>query len=95
MSDTPQFTDGPWAYGVRPDGTIWLSIGDRITGPHYQGEFVGSEADARLTVAGPAMFAALQKMLDRLGNRKGLLFSQRLAVEEAKAAIVQVLDGSK
>lgn len=53
-------TPGPWACGVRRDGSIWLSLGDRNTGPHYQGDLVASEADARLIAAAPKLLEALE-----------------------------------
>lgn len=47
----PDLTPEPWGYGVRRDGSIWISRGHACTGPHYQADFAGTEDDARLTCA--------------------------------------------
>lgn len=45
-------TPNDWTYGVRTDGSIWLSVGDHKTsGPHYQADLCASPADAALIVA--------------------------------------------
>lgn len=56
-------TPGPWEYGVRGDGSIWLSIGDPIKGRHYQGDVNVYEADARLICAAPDLLAALKAVV--------------------------------
>lgn len=56
-----KFTPGLWAYGVRDDGSIWLSLGETLKGPHMQGDLVATEADAKLIVAAPDMVAALER----------------------------------
>ena len=70
-------TPGSWTYGVRKDGSIWLSIGDYQTGTHYQGDVVCSEADARLIAAAPDLLEALQsfnmKEQDIVGAQAGHL----------------------
>ena len=48
-------TPGPWTYGVRKDGSIWLSIGDRDKGPHRQADIWAREADVRLMTAAPEL----------------------------------------
>ncbi|MDQ7981914.1 hypothetical protein QYH69_32340 [Paraburkholderia sp. SARCC-3016] len=53
-------TPGPWTYGVRKDGSIWISRGDPKTGPHYQADFCGTEADARLSCAAPLLLQAAE-----------------------------------
>jgi hypothetical protein len=53
-------TPGPWKYGVRCDGSIWISRGDSKRGPHYQADFCGTEADARLTCAAPILLQAAE-----------------------------------
>lgn len=53
-------TPGPWTYGVRRDGSIWLSRGDPKTGPHYQSDFYGTEADVRLICAAPLLLQAAE-----------------------------------
>lgn len=53
-------TPGPWTYGVRRDGSIWISRGDPKRGPHYQADFCGTEADARLTCAAPLLLQAAE-----------------------------------
>jgi hypothetical protein len=56
-----QHTPGPWVYGVRDDGSIWLSLGDFRTGPHFQGDLVASEDDARLICAAPDLLAIARR----------------------------------
>lgn len=56
-----EITPGLWTYGVRSDGSIWLSIGDPKGAPHYQGDLIATEADARLIVAAPKMLDALRE----------------------------------
>lgn len=51
-------TPGPWTFGIRRDRTMYLSLGDFRTGPHFQGDLCASEADARLIVAAPDLLAA-------------------------------------
>lgn len=41
---------------------MWLSLGDPKSGPHFQGDFVGSEADASLIVAARGLYAALNDL---------------------------------
>jgi hypothetical protein len=53
-------TPAPWTYGVRKDGSIWLSLGDPTRGPHHQFDFYGTEADARLTCAAPILLQAAE-----------------------------------
>ena len=54
-------TPGPWIYGKRSDGSIWLSLGERREpGEHWQGDFFGKEADARLIAAAPDLLEALK-----------------------------------
>lgn len=52
----------PREYGVRNDGTIWLSIGTPEDGPHYQFDFPAPEREAKLTAAAPAMLEALENL---------------------------------
>ena len=63
-------TPGEWSYGVRRDGTIWLSIGDpkQPGAAHHQGEFCGTEADARLTVSAPKLLEALKRAVQALDD---------------------------
>src|SRR5258708_39222937 len=55
-------TPGPWTYGVRKDGSIWLSLGDpKVPGTeHHQGDLAGTEADARPIVTAPLLLAAAE-----------------------------------
>lgn len=64
-------TPGPWKYGVRKDKSIWISLGDPVKGPHHQGDFFGTENDARLTVAAPDLLEALMKILSEYDSWKG------------------------
>jgi hypothetical protein len=59
MPHTPR----PWEYGIRRDKSIWLSLGDPKSGPHYQGDLVASEADARLIAAAPDLLEALKGLV--------------------------------
>jgi len=94
-------TPGPWLYGVRPDGSIWLSLGDHKTGPHYQGDLVATPADARLIAATPELLAAAKQAekwiairmaddgwpADRLANppEGSHLFNLRSAIASAES----------
>ena len=78
-----EHTPGPWKYGVRRDGSMWLSLGNPEKGPHYQGDLVASEADARLIAAAPDLLAACEVVvafLDRLedGDESLLRIRQRV-----------------
>lgn len=55
-----EHTKGEWKYGVRRDGSIWLSIGNPSSGPHYQGDLCASIDDARLIATAPDLLAALK-----------------------------------
>lgn len=57
----PGFTPGPWIFGKRSDGSLWLSLGDPKTGPHYQGDLVASVDDARAIVATRDLYEALDE----------------------------------
>lgn len=88
----PQFTGGPWIFGIRPDGSIWLSIGDRQRGPHYQADFAGTEHDARLTVAAPAMYAELERCRRFLEDMHTQPLERTIAESQARhAAVLGVL----
>lgn len=60
-------TPGKWEYGIRADGSIWISIGDPATGPHYQFDLFCTPADARLMAAAPDLYRALMDVLDKMG----------------------------
>lgn len=55
-------TPGEWVYGVRKDKSIWISLGDPLKGPHHQGEFSGTESDARLATAAPDLLKSLKEI---------------------------------
>jgi hypothetical protein len=57
-TQSTKHTPGPWEFGVRKNRTIWLSLGDPRGAPHYQGDLVASEADARLIAAAPDLLEA-------------------------------------
>lgn len=59
MAHTPK----PWTYGVRRGGSIWISRGDHRKGPHHQGDFIGTEDDARLTIAAPELLETAKGIL--------------------------------
>lgn len=63
-------TPGGCEFGIRRDQSLWLSLGDPKTGPHYQGDLCASTGDAALIVA-------LRNNAER--------FAELLAAEEAKA----------
>lgn len=60
----PKLTAGPWRYGVRPDGSMWLSLGNPSKGPHYQGDLVASVADANAIIATRELYVALEDLID-------------------------------
>lgn len=72
-------TPGEWNYGVRADGSLWLSLGNPRTGQHYQGDLVATEADAALIIGAPKLLNAAKNlraaqqayMLDRGNEAKG------------------------
>ena len=57
-------TPGPWEYGVRDDGSIWVSAGNIRHGAHWQGDFPGTKADARLVASAPDLLVALKFMYE-------------------------------
>ena len=59
-------TPGEWKYGIRWDGTMWLSLGDSKNGPHYQGDLVASTEDADLIIQAPTLAFALKECADDL-----------------------------
>ena len=79
-------TPGDWIYGVRRDGSMWLSIGDRRHGPHYQGDLVATEEDARLICAAPKLldFAKAYVKWVEIGSKDDKYFYAM-----AKAAIAE------
>jgi hypothetical protein len=54
-------TPGEWRHVVRRDGSIYLTMGNPERGAHSQFDWLGTEADAALAMAAPAMMAALEK----------------------------------
>jgi hypothetical protein len=81
-------TPGPWNYGVRKDGSIWLSLGAPGVGPHYQGDLVATESDAKLIVAAPELLESLTNLvgLARLGAAHLSKYHAALAHAEAVIA---------
>ena len=55
-TDEMAHTPGKWEYGKRPDGSIWLSIGDPGVGPHYQADLHATEDDAKLIITAPDLY---------------------------------------
>lgn len=56
------WTPGTWKFGMRPDTSMWMSLGDPKKGPHYQGDFVGTVADARLMTNARELYEALEAL---------------------------------
>lgn len=73
-------TPGPWKFGVRKDKSMWLSIGDPATGPHYQGDLYASEDDARLIAAAPEMLEALRDALGAIRSASRALSEEHKLV---------------
>ena len=93
-------TPGPWKHGVRKDGSIWLSIGDFMTGPHYQGDLVASPEDAQAITAIPELLAAVQAVLPILelafkyeGNVFGVSFNDAVDAESMLRAALDKVAG--
>lgn len=55
---------GPWEYGRRKDGSMWMSFGDPVNGPHSQFDWNGREEDAKLIVISPKMVEACKKIYE-------------------------------
>lgn len=76
----PKLTPGPWEVGLRRDGSMWLSLGDPVTGPHYQGDIVASFADACLIAAAPDMYRALENIQQNMNGNTGIPEIYRLTI---------------
>lgn len=59
---------GPWEFGTRDDGSIWLSLGDSVSGAHFQGDIECSAADASLISAAPDLLEALRSIENDSGT---------------------------
>jgi len=81
------FTKGPWEFGVRADGSLWLSIGDPRTGRHYQADLHCSEADARLIVASPKIYEALQEAKVQVE-----ILQERLGIKDTGAGTLSIIN---
>jgi hypothetical protein len=88
-----QHTPGPWTYGVRKDGSMWLSIGDHRTGPHFQADLCASEADAKLIVAAPEMLDALRRAVLALAFASESSAAMRDDYEAVSRAIAKATRG--
>lgn len=83
-------TPGEWKYGVRPDKSIWLSLGD-VKGPgaHFQGDLVASEDDARLMVASRELLEALKLCSSILAGETLSKSELVRALEASRAAMIK------
>jgi hypothetical protein len=88
MSEQAKHTPGPWTYGIRRDGSIWLSLGDHKTpkAAHYQGDLCATEADARLIAAAPALLEACERLIGRAAYTSEDAAFARAAVAAATVA---------
>jgi hypothetical protein len=68
-------TEGPWEYGKRPDGSVWLSTGNPERGQHYQGDWEGFDADAAFIAHARTDVPYLLAEVKRL--REALAFYER------------------
>ena len=61
-------TPGPCEYGIRRDGSMWMSIGDPAKGPHIQADWEFGEHNAEAFTAArtdiPRLVAALRVAVD-------------------------------
>ncbi len=80
-------TPKPWKYGVRKDGSIWLSLGNPELGAHYQGDLVATEADAKLIAAAPDLLADLQEAATTLRRYEALHRAKGTDDSTAKAEV--------
>lgn len=81
----------PWEYGVRPDGSIWVSLGSPDLGTHYQFDWHASGYDARMAMGAPAMFDLLREVYSSYAATgsisKGTLGRIKLVVERLSGAV--------
>jgi hypothetical protein len=54
-------TPGPWKYGVREDGSMWISIGDPMR-KHSQFDWYGFEEDLELACRAPELEAKVAEL---------------------------------
>lgn len=88
-----KLTPEPWTYGVRPDGSIWLSLGDHKTGAHHQGDLVATEDDARLIVAAPKLLAALRDYMSAV-NMMNMALKDGVNVHGAISGLIGAEDNA-
>lgn len=82
-------TPRPWNYGVRNDGSIWLSLGAPVDGPHYQGDLVATESDAKMIVAAPDLLESLINLVGLAKIGAAHLCKYHAALADAEAAIAK------
>ena len=89
-------TKGPWRYGIRHDGTMWMSMGDPAKGAHVQAdwEFDLHNADfcAQARTDLPRLVAALEIAVEALeGHRLDTPFwrARKLRAREEIAAALE------
>lgn len=70
-------TEGPWEYGKRPDGSVWLSTGNPERGQHYQGDWEGFDADAAFIAHArtdvPYLLAEVKRLREALEDARDMV----------------------
>lgn len=76
--------DGERVFHVRPDGTMYVSLGDRESGEHQQADFWFSKSEARFFTEGKSIVQDLLAEVHRLT-------AELVKVERERDALIQFL----
>jgi hypothetical protein len=89
-------TKGPIKYGIRRDTSVWLSIGDPVTGPHIQAdwEFGENNAQAFTTVKDvPRLCRMLRVAMEFIDHEDGLWGDPNNPAAQTRAKIDAIANG--